>query len=108
MKELAWFALLVVLPLGCNAGTDSIKTESKTLGTPSKAIREVQTKVDLAKAANATAVLRVQLIEFHGGSKYHWDTVKVIHVIKKRKQLVHSRSIVGCALWIQKRPHPKK
>lgn len=38
--------------------------------------------LDRAKAEHATVVLRVQHLEALGGSKYHWDRVQPLQVLK--------------------------
>ena len=44
------------------------------------------THVDAAKLDSAAVVLRVELIEARGGSKYHWDQVRPVEVLKNDSQ----------------------
>ena len=39
-------------------------------------------KFDRDMAEDVPVVVRVELLESRGGSKYHWQTVKVLHVFK--------------------------
>jgi len=41
-------------------------------------------ELDPVRKEKAQVILEVKLVQFHGGSKYHWQTVKPIRTLKNK------------------------
>ncbi len=44
--------------------------------------RQAEVELDAVRAEKARVILKVRLVAHHGGSKYHWQTVKPIRTLK--------------------------
>ena len=69
------FAFWVIPHCGCQESSPS---------DPERPARHSNTKslIDGVKAKEVPLVLRVEMVKFHGGSKYHWATVNIVEVLK--------------------------
>jgi hypothetical protein len=74
-RRSAW-VIGVALMFGCG------DTTTQDAQAPTAVAPPGQTDTDPGRLARAPIVLRVTLVEADGGSKYHWDQVRPIRVIK--------------------------
>jgi len=86
-----WTAPPLVVSTVCLVGCTALGNGCKTPKTaneraakpPPMAARPLQSEnLDPKRASRATVVLRVERVADHGGSKYHWVTVRPLRVLK--------------------------
>ena len=86
MRAFAWFALLTVLPSGCASKTEPNKSDSKTESgiVDSKTVKKsaISAVFDVRMAERANVVLRVRCADLGEGSKFYWQTVRIMAAIK--------------------------
>lgn len=80
MRTLIW--LCVVGLAGCGDVNPAAQVAPAASSSPAEAAPPRPAQVNVALQSRATVVLRVERVAAEGGSKYHWDEVRPLEVIK--------------------------